>query len=140
MSLCSVLLAVVPVVTPLTVTNELAQSDDLVGTVIIVPDGTVNLVVEARVTALPCPDVQWSFNGVNISNEDPTYSVRQPCDSSFLTRTEHLFALTIANVTRATLGDYSAVFSNFFGSGLLPRLVVTNPGMLGLKLRIHLSV
>ena len=120
-------------VTPLTVTNDLAQSDELVGTIIIVPDGTANLVVEARVTAVPCPDVQWSFNGVNISNEDPMYTVRQPCsDSSFSSASgsEHLFALTIATVNTFTSGDYSAVFSNFFGSGLLPGLVVTIPGML----------
>ena len=114
-------------VSPLTLTNVLAKSDRYFGTSIVVPGGTSNLVVKARVVAVPCPDVQWRFNGVNIGDEDPMYSVLQPCDDSH--GSEHIFALTIATVTRATSGNYSAAFSNFFGFGTLPEFTVSIQGM-----------
>ena len=117
----------VPVVDSLLRTNPNAVADQLVGTLIVQPENTANFAVVVMVISDPCPTVQWSFNGDDVSN-GPVYQVDDPCVDE-AAQSPYTYTLTIANLNSTTSGEYSAVFSHLGGSTTLPRLYVTVPGM-----------
>ena len=109
-------------------TNNMARSDRLVGTYIVGAVGTTNLPITVEVESDPCPQVQWSFNGTSISSTDPMYTFDQPCDDQSA-QSPYTFQLTIANLTSANSGEYSATFDNGHNQPTpLPDLFVTVPG------------
>ena len=114
-----------PVVSDLTATNPMAVSDHIEGTLIVADSNTPNVTVTVEVASDTCPDVQWSLNGTTISENSSDYFLNNPCvDSS----PPYNFTITIANLTLANSGRYSAVFRNLGGSATLPGLYVTVPG------------
>ena len=115
-------------VQPLTATNPTAVTDRLVGNLIVAEPLTLDLVVTAMVDSDPCPTVQWSFMGIDITN-GAMYTMNDPCADS-AAQSPYPFTLTIANLTSATSGEYSAVFTNeiLATSTVLPDLFVTVPG------------
>ena len=115
-----------PVVSDLTTTNPTAVSD-MMGTYIVASPGTLNVTVTVEVSSDPCPAVQWSINGTAISNVSPNYYVNDPCRNGS-SSSPYTFTITIASLTPATSGSYSAVFSHPFGSTPLFVLVAI-PGM-----------
>ena len=122
---CFFLLAF-PVVIDFTSTNLMVVSD-IVGPYISADSGTANLMVTLDVVSDPCPSVRWGFDGTDITNDSPGYSINNPCGGG--STPPFTFTITIANLTSATSGRYSAVFSNpAFGSTLF-HLVVTIPGI-----------
>lgn len=128
--LISLVCAVSPSVDDLTTSNPMAVSDRSEGTVILVePPATTNVTVTAVVNSDPCPTVQWSFNGTDISNGSPDYFI-DACVGN--PSSPHTFTLTIANLTLNTSGRYSAIFNNLGGETKLPGLYVTVPGKLHL--------
>ena len=108
-------------------TNPGAVDDQLVGTLIVQPENTTNLVVTVTLISDPCPTVQWSFNSADISN-GPVYQMADPC-LDVAAQSPYTYTLTIAEINSTTSGEYSAVFSHSGGSTTLPRLYVTVPGM-----------
>ena len=108
-------------------TNPDAVADRLVGTLIVQPVDIANFAVTVMVTSDPCPTVQWSFDGSDISAGD-MYQVDDPCADE-AAQSPYTYTLTIANLNLTTSGEYSAVFSHLGGSTTLPRLYVTVPGM-----------
>jgi hypothetical protein len=107
-------------------TNSMATNDRLEGVVIVADPGTPNVVVTVEVTSDPCPDVEWSFGSSTIGDNSPDFTFNNPCVPEL--SSPYTFTLTIASLTSATSGLYSAEFSNFFRSTPLPRLLVTVPG------------
>ena len=116
--------AVRPSVADLAMTNPSAVNDRRVGAVIVADSGSVSAIAE--VTSDPCPEVQWMFGDTNITGDREDYTFDNPCVPG--SSSPHTFTLTIANLTTATSGAYSAVFSNFAGTTILPKLFVTVPG------------
>ena len=115
-----------PSIMPLTATSD-AVADRLLGSVIVEPVGTLNRMITAVVTSDPCPSVMWEFNGEVISDSNPEYTVSNPCGGADFS--PFTFTLTIANLTQATTGNYSAVFSIPNAEPVrLERLFVTIPG------------
>ena len=111
-------------VTDLTATNPTAVRDHIEGTVIVADSGTPNVIVVVEVASDPCPEVQWSINGTNITNGSADYFFNNPCGGN---SSPYNFTITIASLTLATSGQYSAVFSHLAGSTTLPGLYVTIP-------------
>ena len=136
--MCALLL-VHPVVTNLTTNKGMATSDYMVGYYIVASLNASNVTVTVDVTSDPCPTVQWSINGTNISDDSPDYSsingtniddyyiYNDPCQNGS-SSSSYSFTITIASLTPATSGSYSAVFSHPFGSTFL-HMVITIPGM-----------
>ena len=120
------LLLAAPVVSALTTTNPTAEPDRREGTVIVAAPGTLNVTVFVEVTSDPCPTVQWSINDTDISVDSPDYFINNPCGDG--SSSPYTFTITIANLTSATSGQYSAVFRNLADSTTLPGLYVTVPG------------
>jgi hypothetical protein len=104
----------------------MATNDRLEGVVIVADWGTPNVVVTVEVISDLCPEVGWRFGSSNIGDNSPGFTFNNPCvlDSS----SPYTFTLTIASLTSATSGLYSAEFRHFAGSTSLPRLLVTVPG------------
>lgn len=117
---------VITTVLPLNQSNPSTTNDLLVGTLIIRPFGTINQMIIATLDSDPCPFIQWSLNGTSIVN-DTIFSVSNPCADSSAQHPFN-FTLTIANLTYATSGNYSATFSHSAMSVTLPLLYVTVPG------------
>ncbi len=112
-------------VRPLTENNTDARVDRLEGTVIVPENDFLNFVVEVVVNSDPCPHtVFWTFHGSNITGGD-MYTFNDPCAVDGLP--SHIFTLTIANLTTATSGRYSATFANLAGSVSLPGLLISIP-------------
>ena len=114
-----------PVVQPLPDSTTGAVPDRYEGVLLV---GELNDpdVVVARVESDPCPTVQWRFNGNDIASGD-IYMISDPCTDPN-SASPYEFTLTIANLTSATSGRYSAVFTHFSGSDTLSNFLVTIPG------------
>ena len=110
----------------------MAASDRIEGTVIVADSGTPNVTVVVEVASDPCPEVQWSINGTIITDNSANYFFNNPCG---VNSSPYNFTITIASLTLATSGQYSAVFSHLAGSTTLPGLYVTVPGMYLNKVR-----
>ena len=104
-----------------------AVRDRQVGTLIMGDFGTM-VTVPVSVEADPCPSVQWSFKDSNITNGDK-YTITDPC-SDVNVESPFTFMLTVTNLTIETSGSYSATFTNLAGSGVLPDLYITIPGII----------
>ena len=118
-----------PTFQTLSTTNPLATVDRLVGTLLIHPVKTTNVLLRAEVNSDPCPDVQWQLNGTNITSSDGAFSFDNPClDTSAIS--PYNFSLTILVLTKIYSGNYSAIFNNRYStSSTLPEFFVTVPGM-----------
>ena len=114
-----------PEVVPLTENNTGAREDRLEGTVIVAEDESLNFVVTTVVNSDPCPSIFWTFEGANITSGD-MYTFNDPC-SVAESSSPYTFTLTIANLTAATSGRYSAALTNLAGSVNLPGLLVSIP-------------
>ena len=108
-----------------------AVRDRQVGTLFMGDFGTM-VTVPVSVEADPCPSVQWSFNGSNITNGDK-YTITNPC-SDVNAKSPFTFMLTVTNLTFETSGAYSAIFKNLAGNGSLSALYITIPGIYTIKI------
>ena len=88
-----------------------------------------NVVLFAVVTADPCPSIQWTVNGSDITSGGG-YTLNNPCSSP--AGTTFNFTLTIA-VTSARTGTYSATLMNPAGRQTVMPVFVSPPGMLALR-------
>ena len=104
-----------------------AVRDRQVGTLFMGDFGTM-VTVPVSVEADPCPSVQWSFKDSNIASGDQ-YTITNPC-SDVNAESPFTFMLTVTNLTIETSGNYSAIFTNLAGSGVLPDLYITIPGII----------
>ena len=102
--------------------------DRQIGT-LVVRDPQSKVTVFVMVEADPCPTVQWSFKGANISNGDD-FTINDPCTG---TPSPFTFSLTVRNLISKRSGAYSATFTNLAGSANSPPLYITIPGIV----RIH---
>ena len=94
--------------------------------ILLVGELNADVRVVALVESDPCPTVQWRFNGIDIASFI-NFMISDPCtDPNPVFPYE--FTLTIVNLTSATSGRYSAVFTHFNGSTSLPDFLVTVPG------------
>ena len=119
--------AVAPMVRPLTESTAGAVMDRYEGVLLVGELNAPDVRVVAMVESDPCPTVQWSFNGNDIANGD-IYMISNPCTDPN-SASPYEFTLTIANLTSATSGRYSAVFEHsFHDSTTLPDFLVTVPG------------
>ncbi len=91
--------------------------------------------VPVSVEADPCPSVQGSFKDSNIANGDQ-YTITNPC-SDVNAAFPFTFMLTVTNMTIETSGAYSATFTNLAGSGVLPDLYITIPGIIIYTIKIY---
>lgn len=105
----------------------MATTDHLVGSLIIQPSGTTNLVISLVVNFDPCPDVVWSFEGTPITEANVDYVLGSSCDIGSSVDANYTFKLTIVTLTEATSGQYSAELSNVGGS-TIASTYVTLPG------------
>ena len=118
-----------PTIEPLTSTNALAVADRIEGTVLVLPFNTTDLVLRVLLDSNTCPNIQWQFNGENVTTTNTAFSFNDPCadDNNF---SPYDFNFTIANLTSATSGSYSALFNNEFSTVVyLPAFYVTIPGI-----------
>ena len=116
-----------PVVRPLTESTAGVVPDRYEGVLLVTELNAADVRVVAMVESDPCPTVQWSFNGNNIANGD-IYMIADPCADPN-SGSPYEYALTIASLTSATSGRYSAVFEHsFHDSTTLPNFLVTIPG------------
>ena len=112
-------------VQPLTESTAGAIMDRYEG-VLLVGELNVDVGVIAMVESDPCPTVQWRFNGNDIASGD-IYMISDPCTDPNST-SPYECTLTIVNLTSATSGIYSAVFTHFSGSTILSDFFITVPG------------
>ena len=98
--------------------------DRQVGTLFVRDFGS-EVTVSIEVEADPCPSVQWSFGDSTISNGDD-YTISNPCTGPG--GSPFTYSLTVRNLTNASSGAYSAMFTNLAGSASLPPLYITIPG------------
>ena len=99
--------------------------DRQVGALLVREPGS-EVSVSIMVEADPCPSVQWSFKGSDISSGDD-YTISDPCTG---VSSPFTYSLTVKNLTNATSGAYSALFKNLAGNASLPLLYITIPGTL----------
>ena len=116
--------------------TEIAEAvrDRQVGTLFVGGFGTM-VTVPVSVEADPCPSVQWSFKDSNIANGDQ-YTITNPC-SDTNAASPFTLMLTVTNLTIETSGNYSATFTNFAGSSILPDLYITIPGIIIYTIKIY---
>ena len=115
-----------PVVRPLTESTAGAVMDRYEDVLLVGELNAADVRVVAMVESDPCPTVQWRFNGNDITSGD-NYIISDPC-ADLNSASPYEFTLTIANLTSATSGRYSAVFTHFSGSTILSDFLVTIPG------------
>ena len=96
----------------------------------VAPTDGGDAVLFAVVTADPCPTIQWTMNGSDISSGGG-YTLNNPCSSPAGT-TSFNFTLTIA-ATAVTTGTYNATLTNPAGTVNVPDVFVTPPGTLALS-------
>ena len=118
--------AVAPMVRPLTESIAGAVMDRYEGVLLVGELNAPDVRVVAMVESDPCPTVQWSFNGNNIASGD-IYMISDPCTDPN-SASPYEYTLTITNLTSATSGRYSAVFTHFSSSTTLSDFLVTVPG------------
>ena len=115
-----------PIVRPLTESTAGAVMDRYEGVLLVWELNAADVRVVAMVESDPCPTVQWRFNGNDIASGD-NYMISDPC-ADLSSASPYEFTLIIANLTSATSGRYSAVFTHFSGSTTLSNFLVTVPG------------
>ena len=115
-----------PVVQPLTESTAGAVMDRYEGVVLVGELNAADVRVVAMVESDPFPTVQWKFNRIDIASGD-IYMISDPC-ANLSSASPYEFTLTVTNLTSATSGRYSAVFTHFSGSTTLPDFLVTVPG------------
>ena len=116
-----------PVIRPLTESTAGAVMDRYEGVLLVGELNAADVRVVAMVESDPCPTVQWRFNGNDIASGD-TCMISDPCADPN-SASPYEYALTIASLTSATSGRYSAVFEHsFHDSTTLPNFLVTIPG------------
>ena len=122
-SKCFALFAAFPVIQR---RNDTTIEDPIVGTLILTPLGTSNLIITIVVTSDPCPTVQWRLHGVEISGDSISpYLFNDPCSDSEAV-SPFTFTLSIWVVTLNTSGQYTAIFTNYEIAEA--RIYVTVPG------------
>ena len=102
--------------------------DSIVGKPLLVaPSVGAQVTLFAEVTADPCPTIQWRLNGSAVHNGG-NYTIGNPCSNSPAGTTTFNFTLTITANTAAA-GIYNATLTNAAGTGEVPDVFVTPPGI-----------
>ena len=97
---------------------------------LVAPTDGGNVVLFAVVTGDPCPSIQWTVNGSDITSGGG-YTPNNPCFSPAGT-TSFNFTLTIA-ATSARTGTYSATLMNQAGRQTVMPVFVSPPHTLALR-------
>ena len=116
-----------PQVQPYNFSKLNAFDDRDLGALIVRDSGsTVRFIV--NVVADPCPTVMWSLNGTILGPSNHAIMFNDPCVGTDARNTNWMFNLTVF-LTLTTTGSYTANFTNFVGTTLLPKVYFTVPGM-----------
>ena len=108
--------------------------DSIVGKPLLVaPSVGAQVTLFAVVTADPCPSIQWKLNGSAVRNGG-NYAIGNPCSSAPAGTTTFNFTLTITANTAAA-GIYNATLTNAAGTGEVPDVFVTPPGIATIAVR-----
>ena len=112
-----------------------AVDDRDFGTLIVRDSGNIVRFI-VNIEADPCPSVVWSFNGTTLGPSNQTLMFNDPCIQTDAHSTNWTFFLNIV-LTHETSGNYTANFTNFVGTTLLPKAYFTVPGMLLSSTKLH---
>ena len=119
-------ISVPPQVQPYSFTELDAFDDRDLGAIFTRDNGTT-VSFSVDVIADPCPDIEWTFNGMSL-NTSETITFNNPCIEEPRRSSNWTFSLNVT-ITEETSGSYSAKLNNTAGTTQLPKVYFTIPGM-----------
>ena len=111
---------------PYNLTKLGAVDDRDVGALIVRSNGDT-VMFSVDVVSDPCPTIEWRFNGTQLGPSNSTFNYNDPCTVPGALSPNWTFTLAV-ELTAATSGPYTAIFTNIAGTTELPPAYFTIPG------------